>query len=140
MSIYDLGEMENRRRKAMERQKKPPTGSAEALVHCMENASAVQPIELSSSFAYIKSQAVSDDPIEWLVKEFGAEVMKHDGVPVKDPSFAWIACEDSENDNWLLEYHADTSEWLVFNNYTSQPLTRADVARLCELFGVEVKQ
>src|SRR5574343_265781 len=71
MSIYDLGEMANRRRKAMERQKKPPTGSAEALVHCMENASAVQPIELSRSFAYIKSQSVKDDPIEWLVKEFG---------------------------------------------------------------------
>lgn len=88
---------------------------------------------------------MSDDPIDWLVREFGAEVEDfiYDLRNGTSDRFHYAFISDQNADEWLIAYHVTSGgdgEWEVFGNLTKQPLTRADVARLCELFGVEVKR
>ncbi len=73
---------------------------------------------------------MSDDPMVWLVEEFGGGhngelptiTLNHDRIRIR-------------------YYYGEPLQWWLINGVpTSVPLTRDDVRRLCEIFGVEVKK
>lgn len=77
------------------------------------------------------------DPSDWLVNEFRAGCLKRldDGSRI-----CWINLPNDEEEGGLITYFEREGWWYVMGEATRKPLTRADVARLCELFGVEVKR
>jgi hypothetical protein len=79
---------------------------------------------------------MSDDPMVWLVEEFGAKVYGD------EHKFSYIRHPEATpgDDIWLLFYSDKYKDWGVCDRSIKQPLTRDDVRRLCEIFGVEVRK
>ncbi len=117
--------------------------SAESLVELMEMAAGhkvyfSEPIQSCEEAKIMLQGNQIDDPAVWLVEEFGAESIRL-GSYVSRVLVIYSPCDNEDESTWLIAYHT-SGIWEVFNQTTAQPLTRADVCRLCELFGVEVKQ
>jgi hypothetical protein len=68
------------------------------------------------------------DPAVWLVEEFGAEI--YDAHEFKSVSVAGYVG---------YMWYRGTAMWTVGRSVCRKSLTRDDVRRLCEIFGVEVK-
>jgi hypothetical protein len=78
---------------------------------------------------------MSNDPAVWLVEEFGFDRVSEHGKPLCS-LHPW----DREDDEALVVYFGAEGWWYVLGARTCQPLTREDVRRLCEIFGVEVRR